>query len=719
VGVPDPEFLVAPDPTDGDRAPAALGRPESGPDQGGVILDTIAPVEKAPAATEADRAAGARRWRIGVLIATAALVTACVAVALAAIVPARALIQGLPDAGEFTQLALPAVTGLFNLMAAVTIGWLLGAAALAPPQKSGIVDVGGYRCLRAASLAAVVWAASGLALIPLTVADALGRSLADAVEMSTLSTALSVLTSARAALIAVGIAVVIAIASRIVMRIGWVFALLSLALFALVPIALGGHAGQPADHDFAVDSMIFHLFGAALWVGGLIALIGLAKQRVKHIDVVAHRYSTLALIAIVAVAISGVINAMLRVSGPAQMWSTAYGRLVATKIALLVILGVVGYLHRRRTLPLIRDGRPGPLVRLASVEVVIMAITVGVAATLSRTATPPAAGIAPSSDAALVLGFELPGPPSLSNLMFFWRFDLIAGTAAVVLAALYVAAVIRLRRRGDTWPIGRTIGWLLGCVTLLWSTSSGLAAYGQVMFSMHMIEHMFLAMLVPIFLALGGPVTLLLRALPAAGPGDPPGVREAVVGFVHSPVTRFLTHPLVVLPLFVASFYALYFTNLFGVMISSHPGHLFMTIHFVLTGYLYYWVIIGVDPSPRKLSSPIKLALVLAAMPFHAFFGLALMSSHHLLAADYFARVAVPWVGDLLANQQMGGAIGWGFTEIPLVVVMLALMAQWARSDERQAARDARKAELTHDADLVAYNAMLATLAKRDDSARR
>src|SRR5690606_7164892 len=214
-------------------------------------------------------------------------------------------------------------------------------------------------------------------------------------------------------------------------------------------------------------------FGAALWVGGLIALIGLAKQRIRHIDVVAHRYSTLALVAIVAVGLSGVINAMLRVPGPAYMWSTAYGRLIAAKIALLVILGVVGYLHRRRTLPSIRDGHPSPLIRLASVEVVIMAVTVGVAATLSRTATPPVAGIAPSSDAALVLGFELPGEPSLANLMLFWRLDLIAGTAAIVLAALYIAGVVRLRRRGDTWPVGRTIGWLLGCVTLLWSTSSG------------------------------------------------------------------------------------------------------------------------------------------------------------------------------------------------------------------------------------------------------
>lgn len=651
---------------------------------------------------------------MGVVIVTAALVTACVAVALAAIVPARAIVQGLPDAGEFTQLALPAVTALFDLMAAVTVGWLLGAAALAPPQKSGIVDVGGYRCLRAASLAALVWAASGLALVPLTVADALGRPLADSLGASTLSTALGVLASARAALIAAGIAIVIAIAARMVMRIGWVFALLGFALFALVPIALGGHAGVAADHDFAVDSMIFHLFGAALWVGGLIALIGLAKQGIRRIDVVARRYSALALVAIVAVALSGVINAKLRVPGPSVMFATAYGRLVGLKIVLIIILGVVGYVHRRITLPQITDGGGRrPLIRLASVEVVIMAITVGVAATLSRTATPPLPGIAPS-DTALVLGFDIPGPPSLANLTLFWRFDLIAGTAAVAAAVLYVLGVIRLRRRGDSWPVGRTIAWLLGCATLLWSTSSGMAVYGQAMFSMHMIEHMFLAMLVPIFLAMGGPVTLLLRALPAAGAGDPPGVREAVVGFVHSPLTRFLTHPLIVLPLFIASFYVLYFTDLFDVMISSHPGHLFMEVHFVLVGYLYYWVIIGVDPAPRHLSSPVKLALVLAAMPFHAFFGLALMSSHHLLGADYFTRLDLPWVGNLLADQQLGGGIGWGFTEIPLVVVMLALMMQWARSDERQAKRDARKAELTHDADLVAYNAMLATLADRD-----
>lgn len=679
--------------------PAALANP--GPAMAGRVINPRDP-----------------RRNVTAVVAAAALIAACVAAALAAIVPARAIIAGLPEADRFTELALPAVKALFNLMSAVTVGWLIGAAALAPPQKSGIVDVGGYRCLRAASLSALLWAVSGLALIPLTVADALGRPLAESLGANTLGTALSVLTSTKATLIAVVIAIVVAIAARTVLRLGWVFLLAALALFALFPVAMGGHAGQVADHDFAVDSMIYHLFGAAIWVGGLIALIGLARQRIAHIDVVARRYSTIALIAIIAVAVSGVINAQLRVPGPVAMWTTAYGRLVGVKIALVIVLGIVGYLHRRRTLPQIHDGGDSrPLIRLAVVEVLIMAATVGVAATLSRTATPPLPGIVPT-DSALVLGYELPGPLTVAKLFTFWRIDLVAGVAAIIAAALYLAGVYRLHKRGDRWPVGRTIGWLLGCATLLWSTSSGMGAYGQALFSMHMIEHMLLAMLVPILLVLGGPVTLLLRALPAAGPDDPPGLREAVVGFVHSPVTRFLTQPLIVLPLFVVSFYALYFTKLFDIMISSHPGHLFMEVHFVLTGYLYYWVVIGVDPSPRKLTPPAKLALVIAAMPFHAFFGLALMSSHQMLGADFFQRLALPWVTDLMADQKLGGGIGWGFTEIPLVIVMLALMAQWARSDDRQAKREERKAELTGDADLVAYNNMLAVMAARDRGQR-
>jgi putative copper resistance protein D len=674
------------------------------------------PAEPIPAAS--DSTGPSRRWQVGMVSVAIALITGCVAAALSAIVPARNLIPGLPDAGQLTTLTLPAVKGIFDLMAALTIGWLLAAAALAPPQRSGIFDVAGYRAMRAASLAAMVWAAAGLALVPLTLSDTQGRPLSQSLGADAVLTALGILDNMRAPAIAAVVAIIIAIAARSVLRPVWAFVLLGLALAALVPVALAGHAAQSGDHDLATDSMLYHLGGVTLWVGGLVAFLGLARQRARGLPVIARRYSALALVAFIAVAASGVINAWIRIPYLSDLWTTDYGRMVLAKSALLICLGGIGFLHRRRTLPSITDqGDARPLIRLAVVEVAIMAVTVGVAAALGRTATPPPSGAAPS-DIALVLGFDLPGPPSIGNLLLFWRFDLVAGTGSLVAAALYLVGVARLRRRGDPWPAGRTLAWLLGCLTVLLATSSGVGAYAQAEFSMHMIMHMLLAMLAPILLVLGGPVTLILRALPAAGKGRPPGFREAVVGLVHSRLTRFLTHPLVVLPLFIASFYVLYFTGLFQTMISSHLGHLLMTVHFLVVGYLYYWVIIGVDPAPRRLSAPIKLAVLLAAMPFHAFFGLALMSSHQLIGADFYQRLALPWIGDLLSDQRLGGGIGWGFTEIPLLVVLIALMAQWARSDDRQSRRDDRRAEADDEADLRAYNAMLAAMAEHDGSRR-
>ncbi len=698
--------------TGGDTVTEPPPRLDDGAPGGGIAPDPEGPVTDTAPATS-------RRWQVSFVTAAALLITGCVAAALAAVVPARSVIPGLPDAGTLTELLLPAVKGLFDLMAAVTIGWLLAAAALAPPQRSGIFDVGGYRAIRAASLAAAVWAPAGLALVPLTLSDTQGRPLSQSLGADAVLTALGILDNMRAPAIAAVVAILIALAARVVMRPAWAYVLLALALLALVPVALAGHTAQSGDHDYATDSMLYHLGGVTLWVGGLIAFLGLARQRARHLSVIAHRYSTLALIAFVAVAASGVINAWIRIPYWSDLWTTDYGLMVLAKSALLVVLGLVGFLHRRRTLPAIDEhGDARPLIRLAVVEVTLMAVTVGVAAALGRTATPPPSGDAPSP-IALVLGFDLPGPPSVVNLLLYWRFDLIAGTGSIVAAVLYLVGVVRLRRRGDDWPAGRTAAWLLGCLTVLLATSSGLGAYAQAQFSIHMIMHMMLAMLAPILLVLGGPVTLILRALPAAGKGSPPGVREAVVAVVHSSVTRFLTHPLIVLPLFIASFYALYFTGLFQIMISSHLGHVIMTVHFLVVGYLYYWVIIGVDPAPRRLSAPVKLAVLLAAMPFHAFFGLALMSSHQLLAGNFFSEVALPWVPNLLADQRLGGGIGWGFTEIPLLVVLIALMAQWARSDDRESRRLDRKAQADNDAELAAYNAMLALMAERDGSEHR
>lgn len=675
-------------------------------------------VDPGPAADGSQLATldGERRrdpWSVTAVVIAAVVIAGCVAAALAAIVPARVDIPGLPSAGRLTELALPAVKAVVDLAAALTVGWLLGAAWLAPAQRNGFLDVGGYRAVKAASLSATVWAIGSFALIPLILSDSLGRPVDQSLSADWVISGISILNGVRAALIAGIAALLIAILARAVLHPGWAAVLLVLALVALVPQADSGHSASSGAHDVAVDSMIYHLFGISLWVGGLVAFLGLARQRVDHLDVVARRYSGVALVAFVTVAVSGLVNAWLRISYPADLWTTSYGRLVLVKAGLLVALGVIGYVHRRHTLPAIARGERRPLIRLAVVEVLIMAATIGVASALARTATPPPSGAAPGN-LELALGYPLNGPPTAVTLLLDWRFDWLLGTASIVAAAVYLVGVRRLHRRGVRWPPGRTAAWLVGCAMVLVATSSGLARYASAQFSLHMIEHMVLGMVAPILLALGGPVTLALRVLPAAGRDQVPGLREGIVSVMHCRFMRFLTHPLIVFALFVSSFYALYFTSLFEVMITSHVGHVWMSIHFLAVGYLYYWMIIGVDPGPRQLPPFVKLAMLLGALPFHAFFGLALMNSHTAMAADYYSGLGLPWVTDLVAEQRLGGAIAWGATEIPMIIVLIALLSQWARSDEREARRSDRAGDRAGDEELAAYNRMLAQLAERD-----
>lgn len=674
-----------------------------------------APGTPAPATdtTGTPGTAGSSTWSMASILVAAGVIAFCLAMGLSALVPARTEIPGLPSAGQLTAVGLPAVKAVFDLAAAATVGWLLAAAFLVPPQRNGVLDVGGYRAVRAASTAAFVWTAAALALIPLTLSDTMGRPLDVAMSPEWILRGLSVLGSLRAFLIVAVVAALVAVLARIVLTPGWTAVLLAGSLAAMVALADTGHSSQSGDHDVAVDSMIYHLVGVTIWIGGLLAVLGLVRQRIRYLDIVTRRYSAIALVAFVVVALSGIGNAWVRIAYVSDLWTTPYGRLVLAKLCLLVVLGAAGWWHRRRTLPGVVAGGHGSFVRWATGEVLVMAVTIGVAATLGRTATPPPSGAAPS-DVALILGYDLDGPPTFWGLLTQWRFDWLLGTAAIVAAGLYLVGVRRLSRRGDRWPVGRTVSWLLGCLTLLVATSSGLGRYSAAQFSIHMIEHMGIGMVVPILLVLGGPVSLALRALPAAGSGQPPGLREGIVSALHCRFSRFITHPLVVFALFVGSFYALYFSTLFGDLMAAHLGHLFMKVHFLIVGYLYYWVIIGVDPTPRRVPPYAKLALLIGALPFHAFFGLALMNGRTALAADYYTGLGLPWVTDLVGDQHTGGAIAWGATEIPLLIVLIALVAQWARSDQREADRTDRQADRDSDAQLTAYNRMLAELAYRD-----
>jgi putative copper resistance protein D len=285
------------------------------------------------------------------------------------------------------------------------------------------------------------------------------------------------------------------------------------------------------------------------------------------------------------------------------------------------------------------------------------------------------------------------------------------------MAVVYLRSVYRLRKRGDAWALGRTIAWLLGCAALLFATSSGLGKYAPALFSTHMIAHMMLSMLAPVLLVLGGPVTLALRAIPPAGRTSPPGPREWILAVLHSPFSRFLTHPLVASVLFVGSYYVLYLGGLFELLAEYHAAHLAMNLHFLLSGYLFYWVVIGIDPAPRTLSPVAKLAMVFGSLPFHAFFGVALMSTDNIIARTYYNSLMLPWDPDLMSDQRLGGGIAWAAGEIPLVLVMLALLVQWTRLDQRQATRFDRREERDDNAELASYNAMLAQMAGKAPAA--
>lgn len=646
------------------------------------------------------------------LLAVSVLLAAVVAVALLTLSGAATyVIVGLPDPGALTRYGIGVVRVLADAASVVCVGSLLLAAFLVPPQRSGVLARDGYAAVRTAGIAAWVWFVAALASVLFTAADGAGKPVTDLFSGQTLLTLVDAIEQPKAWLVTAALALLIAVGCRLVLSWGWTAVLFFAAVAGLVPVAVTGHSASGGAHDLATNSLLYHLVAAALWVGGLLALLAHGWRRGDHLTLAATRFSKLALVCWLVMAASGVINALVRIS-LGDLLTTDYGLLVLAKSVALLVLGVFGQQQRSRSVRALTDGPGGgQLLRLAAVEVLIMFVTIGIATALSRTPPPPR-GLTQPSNTELLIGYDLAGPPTLLRLLFDWRFDLVYGTAAIALAVLYLAGVRRLHRRGDRWPAGRTAAWLVGCLVVLLATSSGIGRYSPAMFSVHMGGHMLLSMVAPVLLVLGGPVTLALRALPVAGKDAPPGPREWLLAFVHSPVARALTNPIVALALFVGSFYVLYFSGLFDAALNYHWAHLLMNAHFLLAGYVFYWPVIGIDPSPRQLPHLGRLGLMFAAMPFHAFFGVILMSKQTVIGQTFFQALRLPWITDLLADQRLGGGIAWASGELPALIVLIALLVQWSRADDREARRKDRREDASGDAELTAYNAMLRKLAE-------
>jgi cytochrome c oxidase assembly factor CtaG/putative copper export protein len=666
-----------------------------------------------PTATPAPPRTGHRRLLIGLIAAAAGLVVLVVALRVGGGAGTRRL-AGLPDPGTGTAWGLPVARLLTDALGTLTVGLVVAAAFLLPGDRD-LISPAGYRLLRRAALLALGWATACAALIVLTLSDLLGVPLPQAASWSGLASFVTSVSVGQAYAGQAGLALVVAVACGRALRRNTAAWTAIAAVVAVVLPAFTGHAAGAGNHQVAVTSLAMHVVAAALWAGGLAALLVL--RRTEVLAGAAARYSRLALGCFVVVGFSGVANAWVRLGTIDQLWRSSYGALVAGKILALLALGTLGALHRTRTLPALRSARPGAFRRFAAGELVVFAATFGLAVALSRSPTPVPTNPANPDPATELLGFAMPPAPTVGRMITEVVPDLFFLTVVPVAVGAYLAGVWRLHRRGDSWPVQRTASWLAGVAVLGAVTLLGVGKYAYLLFSVHMAQHMVLSMIVPVLLVLGAPATLALRALrPSADPAVR-GPREWLLIALHSRLTRLLTHPVVVLVLVVGSLYALYFSRLFEVLMRTHLGHLAMLTHFVVTGYLFFWVVIGIDPGRRQLPHPVLMLVHFISMSFHAFFGVALLLQTGLLAASWFGALHPAWRASLPSDQHLAAGIAWAFGEIPAAAVFVTLFWQWMRADEREQRRvdraaDRAEADGTED-ELARYNAFLRAINQR------
>lgn len=607
--------------------------------------------------------------------------------------PRRYTEAGNPFPGAFVSAVEPVGYFVASLLGALCLGALLLVVVTARPESDGLIDSAAFRIHLLAERISLAWVLAAAAMVVIQAAHDTGVRPGALLSTGAVFDAIGVSEVARAWIVVAIFALPVAVTLRLNTR--WLAhaVLLVPTVIGVVATAVTGNAGQGPDHDYATSAAI--VFAVAVsGLTGLKVVAALTRTSANRaVQVLQVGFGTL------AVFYGAVLLYLLL---PDWTFGSDFARLGL----LAGVLVTVVWLTDCWTL---RSAAPRPAGTAAALAMV--AAVAAVAATAVQVAPRFLAHQFTGWD--VFLGYELPQPPTVASVLMLWRFDSFLGVAGVVLALGYVAGYIRLRRNGNPWPVGRLVAWLLGCVSLVFTSSSGVRAYGSAVFSMHMAEHMILNMFIPVLLVMGGPVTLALRVLPSAGKGQPPGPREWLTWLLHSRVTAFFSNPIIAFVLFVGSPYVVYFTPLFNTLIRYHWGHEFMAVHFLLVGYLFYWAIIGIDPGPRRLPYPGRIGLLFAVMPFHAFFGIALMTMAEPVGNTFYRSLNLPWLPSIIADQHLGGGIAWSLTEVPVIIVIVALVTQWARQDRKEGSRGDRHADSDYaDDDLEAYNAMLRELSR-------
>ncbi|MEV4114681.1 cytochrome c oxidase assembly protein [Nonomuraea sp. NPDC049695] len=555
----------------------------------------------------------------------------------------RPEIPGLPTAGPVTAWGLPLARFCYDLCAVGCVGTLT-AALLAPaasPESAACRRAAGRWALGWALFTALSYVLTLSNLIPLPVGDLLAAP--DLLEFGTS------IPQTQALLVVLAATVVAAARLPAAIR-------LAAAVFALLPPAYVGHAASAGDHDIAVSALMSHLVPVSVWVGGLAAVL-IHFRRSDDLAVVLPRFSTLALCCFAAVAVSGAASAWVRLSAPSDLWRSDYGLLLLAKVAVLAILGLFGWNHRRRTVAGVADRTVRrTFVRLAAGEVTVMVAAIGLAVGLSRTPPPPGSG---GGHGQLALEYAL-APFTPGALLTEFRLD----PTVLLLLALPAAAYVVGARRAGPWPAGRALAWHAGLALAAWALLGGVGSYSRAMLSAQALQHIVLTVVAPLLLSLGAPLTLAARAFrhEHAGPG-------------------LLTRPVVLTAVYPVSFLLLYATPWLPWSLSGYAPHLLTELLFFGIGLLVFRVVAAVDPLPGPVPWADRARLLAAVTAVHLALGAFLLLGP-AVAADWLSLVAPPGAPGILADQRLAGAVSM-LLPLPALALLAVRMAPVLARDGR------------------------------------
>jgi putative copper resistance protein D len=613
----------------------------------------------------------------------------------------------IADPGAVVRFGLPIARLVVDLSAAATIGGLaLATVGLSrtAPEWNRAIDV--------AAGAAGVWTVASAVTTFFTFLSVAGSKVSlDEQFGQSMGVFLTGTDLGLAWLVTVLVAAAVTVLCFAVRSRGMVALTAGVSMIGLIPLAQQGHAAGTASHDAAVTALGLHLVGAALWVGGLVMLVLLRPViDADRLALVVGRYSSIALGCFVLVAVSGVASAQIRVGALSNLF-TAYGVLVLVKIGAIVAMGVLGAVQRQRAIRslTVAPDRRRPFWTLIVVELAVMGVASGFAAALGRTATP-VDQIALSkttnpSPAELLTDDTLPHAPGTWGWLTAWNIDLFWLMAAVLVAATYAAGVLRLRRRGQHWPVRRTVALGIALVSLVVATSGSLHTYDRFLVSANVGAHLLLGLVVPTLLWAAAPVRLV-RAAVHPRDDDSTGVREWAGVLLDNAAVRYLVQPFPAFVFLAAVWWAFFVTDALRWSVSDSTGRTVIDVVFLLVGLLAVPTLLTpIAAGARRASVPAALVRIAGAVVVAAglvSLGIAMRGPLGLLQASWFGAMGRTWGPDPLVDQARAGALLVVAGAVVLVTVVVVVLVRVRREAASRAPASASAPDgLRPDADIA------------------